>query len=94
MDKHDYAGRLQTDRARYYHRIAYSYVKNRQDALYIVGEAAYKGLEKLQTLKTPELFRTWMTRIVVNCAIDFIRKNSRVVSLDDAAPEPEDVPDS
>ena len=34
-----------------------------------------------------------MTRIVVNCAIDLVRKNSRVVSLEDAAPETEAVSD-
>ena len=93
MDKHTFAAQLQADRARYY-RIAYSYVKNEQDALDIVGEAAYRGLRNLSSLRTPEYSRTWMTRIVVNCAIDFIRKNCKLVSLDDAAPEPGEVPDS
>lgn len=83
MDKNTYAGLLQDDRARYY-RIAYSYVKNEHDALDIVGEAAYRGLCKLHTLKSPEHFRTWMTRIVMNCAIDHIRRSSRTVSLGEA----------
>lgn len=80
MDKREFAQRLQDDRARYY-RLAYSYVKNEHDALDIVSESAYRGLKELHTLRSPEFFRTWMTRIVVNCAIDLVRKSSRVVSL-------------
>ena len=93
MNKQAFADRLQTDSARYY-RIAYSYVKNEQDALDIISEAAYRGLRHLRSLRCPEYFRTWMTRIVVNCAIDFIRGRSRVVSLEAAAPEPAQIPDS
>ena len=92
MDKREFAQRLQDDRARYY-RLAYSYVKNEHDALDIVSESAYRGLKELHTLRSPEFFRTWMTRIVVNCAIDLVRKSSRVVSLEDAAPEAEAVSD-
>ena len=87
MDKNKYAQLLQSDRARYY-RIAYSYVKNEPDALDIVGEAACRGLVQLGTLRREEYFRTWMTRIVINCALDQLRRSGRTVSLDDAAPEP------
>ena len=93
MDKHAFAEKLQSDKARYY-RIAYSYVKNEQDALDIVSEAAYRGLRQLKTLKQPEHFRTWMTRIVVNCAIDSLRRSSRVVSIEEGAPEPVELSDS
>lgn len=59
-----------------------------------MSEAAYRGLRDLSSLRSPEFFRTWMTRIVVNCAIDFLRKDSRLVSLDDTAPEPVEVADT
>ena len=59
-----------------------------------MSEAAYRGLRDLRSLRSPEFFRTWMTRIVVNCAIDFLRKDSRLVSLDDTAPEPVEVADT
>ncbi len=90
MDKQTYAALLQSDRDRYY-RIAYSYVKNEHDALDIVGEAAYRGLCRLHTLRSEEYFRTWMTRIVMNCSVDLLRRNGRSVSLDEApeaAPPP------
>ena len=62
MDKFEFAQRLQSDKARYY-RIAYSYVKNEQDALDIVGDATYKALLNLRSLKNPEYFGTWMTPV-------------------------------
>lgn len=83
MDKFEFAQRLQSDKARYY-RIVYSYVKNEQDALDIVGDATYKALLNLRSLKNPEYFGTWMTRIVINCALDQLRRSSRVTFLDDA----------
>ena len=83
MDKFEFAQRLQSDKARYY-RIAYSYVKNEQDALDIVGDATYKALLNLRSLKNPEYFGTWMTRIVINCALDQLRRSSRVTFLDDS----------
>lgn len=84
MDKFEFAQRLQSDKARYY-RIAYSYVKNEQDALDIVGDATYKALLNLRSLKNPEYFGTWMTRIVINCALDQLRRSSRVTFLDDSS---------
>lgn len=77
-----------------FYRIAYSYVKNEQDALDIVGDATYKGLKSLHTLNNPEYFDTWMTRIVINTAASYLRKKSHVVNLEDNAleiiPAPED----
>ena len=78
MDKNQFAKRLQEQKSKYY-RMAYSYVKNEHDALDIIGEASYKGLKELHTLKQPEYFDTWMTRIVINAAIDYIRKNTSFV---------------
>lgn len=92
MDKFEFAQRLQSDKARYY-RIAYSYVKNEQDALDIVGDATYKALLNLKSLKNPEYFGTWMTRIVINCALDQLRRSSRVTFLDDALPPEQGPPD-
>lgn len=92
MDKYEFAQLLQSNKEKYY-RIAYSYVKNEQDALDIVGEAAYKGLRSLKSLKKPEYFRSWMTRIVINCALDHLRTSSRVSFIDDALPPEWEPPD-
>ncbi len=86
MDKFRFAQELQSRKEKYY-RIAYSYVKNEQDALDIVGEAVCKGLRTLGTLREPDYFDTWMTRIVINAAIDFTRRRSRVTLCEDGALE-------
>lgn len=86
MDKFRFARELQARKEKYY-RIAYSYVKNEHDALDIVGEAAYKGLRTLGTLRQPDYFDTWMTRIVINAAIDFTRSRSRVTLCEKPALE-------
>ena len=92
-DKNSFAELLYADKARYY-RIAWSYVKNEQDALDIVSEAAYRGLLGLHTLKSRESFRPWMTRIVVNCALDLLRRGRRTEYIEDLPPQSEPVSDA
>ena len=64
------------------YRIAYVYVKNPQDALDVMQEAAYRAYKNRKTLKEPKYFKTWLTRITINCAIDHIRKNSGILPLE------------
>ncbi|WP_209511382.1 sigma-70 family RNA polymerase sigma factor [Sedimentibacter acidaminivorans] len=66
-----------------HYRIAYSYVKNVDDALDIVQEAIFKAIVSLDNLKNPEYIRTWFYRILINSAIDFIRKQKKIVVVDD-----------
>ncbi|MDX8046825.1 sigma-70 family RNA polymerase sigma factor [Gracilibacillus sp. S3-1-1] len=63
------------------YRIAYVYVKNKDDALDVVQEVAYQSFKKIDTLKKPEYFKTWLMKITMNCAINVIRNNKRVVPL-------------
>lgn len=62
------------DRKEHLYRIAYCYVKNEQDALDLVSEAVTKAYVALPKLKEPAYFETWLIRILINCAIDFIKK--------------------
>lgn len=82
IGKHEYAKLMVENRQRFY-RIAYSYVKNEHEALDIVSEATYKGLAHIKDLREPDYFITWMTRIVINTALEIIRKNSRQTVLED-----------
>ncbi len=61
-----------------FYRIGYSYTKNADDALDIVQEAVLKAMSSIETLKTPDYFNTWFYRILVNTALDFLRKKKRV----------------
>lgn len=61
-----------------YYRFAYSYVHNEADALDIVQEAAYKAIYKSDTLKNTEYAGSWIYRILVNEANEFLRKKKRL----------------
>ena len=78
-------------------RMAYVYVKNESDALDVVQEVAYHSFKKINTLKNPEYFKTWLIRIAINCSLDLVRKNKKVVQLNPEyeefiGSEDEDVP--
>ncbi|MFS0576082.1 sigma-70 family RNA polymerase sigma factor [Sporosarcina sp. 179-K 3D1 HS] len=63
------------------YRMAYVYVKNKEDALDIVQEVAYQSYKKIGTLKKPEYFKTWLMKITINCALNLINKNKKVIPL-------------
>lgn len=60
-----------------YYRLAYSYVRQEQDALDIVQESAYKAIKDCQKVKNSQYLSTWLYRIVINTALDLIRKRKR-----------------
>lgn len=62
-----------------FYRIAYSYVKNKEDALDIIHETVYKAFKSLKSLKKPEFFYTWLTRILINTSIDYAKNNWKVL---------------
>lgn len=69
------------------YRLAYSYVKNKEDALDIVQEAIYKALSSIGLLKNPESVKSWLFRIVVTTSLDFLRKHKKVQFIDDESLE-------
>lgn len=60
-----------------FYKIAYTYVKNNDDALDIVQEAICKGLSKIKTIKDINLIKPWFYKILINTSIDYIRKNKK-----------------
>lgn len=65
------------NQARFY-RLAYSYLKNREEALDAVQTAVCRALEKQDSLHEPEALRTWFYRILVNTCTDLLRQRKRV----------------
>ena len=65
------------------YRLAYSYVKNKEDALDIVQDSIYKAMTSLHLLKNPDMIKSWFYRIVVNTSLDFLRKHKRVMLVDE-----------
>ena len=65
------------------YRLAYTYVKNEEDALDIVQESVYKAIKYSGRVRQEAYIRTWLWRIVMNTAVDFIRKNSKEVATEE-----------
>ncbi|RRJ67270.1 sigma-70 family RNA polymerase sigma factor [Paenibacillus oralis] len=64
------------------YRLAYSYVKNPDDALDIVQDSIHKAISSIRTIKNPGAMKSWFYRIVVNISLDFLRKQNKVYILD------------
>lgn len=56
------------------YRIAYYYMKNRQEAEDAVQDAVLRAYEKREQLKDKEKYRSWMMTILVNCCKRRMRK--------------------
>ena len=69
-----------------YHRrafaVAFGVVKNKQDALDIVQEAFVKVYRHIDNFQGSSSFYTWLYRIVMNLAIDHVRRNKKSRDLD------------
>lgn len=69
------------------YRLAYSYVKNQEDALDIVQEAIQKAFAASHSLKNNASIKSWFYRIVVNTSLDFLRKHKKLTVMDDVTME-------
>lgn len=80
-----------------FYRLAYSYVKNKEEALDIVQESLYKALSSIDTLKNISYMKTWLYRIIVNTSLSYIRKNQKIILMDEirevSEPEKSEVAD-
>lgn len=75
-------GELISQHQVYLYKTAFLYVKNEADSLDAVQECVMRGLLAIGKLKEPEYFKTWITRILLNC-IWMDKKQTRTVSLDE-----------
>jgi RNA polymerase sigma-70 factor (ECF subfamily) len=72
--------------------LAYQIVRNREDALDVAQDAFVKAFASLSSFKGEASITTWIHRIVVNLAIDCLRRRRRgeSVAYDDRLAVPED----
>ena len=54
--------------------VAIGYLRNTEDAKDAVQETAITGYSSYQTLKDKNQFKRWMTKILINKCLDFLRK--------------------
>lgn len=82
MDQKTFAARLEPLRMRLY-KTALLYLDNESQAVDAVDEAVYKGLRSCRSLRQPEYFETWLTRILINVCYDQLRRQKRFVPLEE-----------
>ncbi|MBW5471742.1 sigma-70 family RNA polymerase sigma factor [Brevibacillus formosus] len=75
--------RFITENKQNVYQLAFSYVKNADNALDIVQDSIHKALSSSQTLKSEGSLKAWFYRIVVNTSLDFLRKQKRIQLVDD-----------
>lgn len=66
----------------YLYKTAFLYVKKEADALDAVQECVTRGLLGIEKLKEPQYFKTWITKILINC-IRQDKKKAQTISLDE-----------
>ena len=72
-----------TENQNRFYRVAYSYVKNEEDALDAVQNTVCKALESYRNLKNAEAVRTWFYRILINESIDIMRQRKKFLLSED-----------
>lgn len=70
-----------------YYRLAYSYVKNPEDASDIVQEGAYQAIRKCQSLEQTQYVKTWLYRLMINETFNYCRKRQKTVSTEEITVE-------
>jgi RNA polymerase sigma-70 factor, ECF subfamily len=64
------------------YRTAFLYAGNREDALDIVQETSCKAFLAIGQLKSEEYFLTWLTRILIHCAYDVLKKRRKEMPVE------------
>lgn len=64
------------------YRIAFSYVKNEDDAMDIVQESVYKALKSAGKIREERYIKTWLARIVINTSLDLLKIRKREVAME------------
>ncbi|PAF23116.1 RNA polymerase [Terribacillus saccharophilus] len=64
------------------YKTAFLYVRNKEDALDVLQDTIYKAYVSLEQVKQPEYFMTWLTKILIRTAYDFLRKKRKVIFND------------
>jgi RNA polymerase sigma-70 factor (ECF subfamily) len=71
--------------SRYLYGVAYRMTGNAEDARDVVQETWLKAHSQLGRFEARANVRTWLTRIAINCAIDYIRKTRRHETASDSS---------
>ncbi len=63
--------------------LAFSILRNDQDAADAISESVMKAYSNLSQLKNPRSFRPWLLKIVHNTCLEILRSSTATVSIDE-----------
>lgn len=66
-----------------HYRMAYSYVKNKEDALDIVQDTIVKALKYQDNLRNKAYLNTWFYKILINTCKTHLQKQNRCIDMED-----------
>lgn len=73
---------IQNEKVKLY-KMAYIYMKNETDALDVVQETITKALNNIQAVKNEQYFTTWLLKILINTALETLRKNQKIIYMEE-----------
>lgn len=74
--------RLMEDNQLAMYRAAKAILHNETDVEDAIQEAICRAFYKLNTLREPKFFKTWLIRIVINCCYDILRQQKGLLPLE------------
>ena len=80
-DKDAFVGLIEKNQLALY-RTAKAILHREEDVEDAVQEAICKAFYKLSDLRQPKYFKTWLTRILINCCYDLLRQQRGLVPLE------------
>lgn len=75
--------RLMEENRQKMYKVVICYVNNPEDAADIMQDTMLTAFEKIQDLKEPGYFKTWLTRILINKCKDFLDKRRWEIAFDE-----------
>lgn len=89
MDERGFTAAVNQHRDMLY-RVSYTILHHNEDCADALQESLVRAWQRLDTLRDDTRFRGWMTRIVVNCSRDMLRKRKvRLSELTEDIPAPQ-----
>ncbi len=64
------------------YRTAFFYTRNKEDALDVIQETAYRAFMNIHTLKHAAYVKTWLIRITINCSIDLLESKKKIIPIE------------
>ena len=64
------------------YRTAKAILQNEDDVEDDVQEAVYRAFYKISSIRQPKFFKTWLTRVVINCSYDLLRQRQGLLPLE------------